>query len=340
MSSPPVQASRLLAYLPSIYSLPRSGDEGAFVGQFLQIFEKLLLGIGDGATLTITSDGLDPDDPGRAIVGLRMGIGQLLDANVIGNLFHPRLSFLFPGDQSTFIPTFADNVNEQALFDQLGYYVGIGEATDNAQSPTAPIEAWLSGFLDWLAAIAGVDIDKNLGVDQKRMLVAYLPILLRARGTALGMQWLLSAWLGLPLSPQSPPVDTNGEVRPWKVSVSNPAFSPIWVFDVDDETKPVFIVFDDAQTQPGSPIVSDLISVIPPSLTEQAYIPGLFQVDVLFACDGNDVCVLGDTATFQAIEDFLDEMKPALSRYVLPRVPIYEHHAQAGELQPKDKEGL
>jgi len=93
MSTPPSPdaPSRYLRYLPAIYS--KGGP--AFVGRYLKIFEKILTGIDDS-----TLDG-------------QRGMQELLAADVIGNLFYPRLSFLFEPSDTTFIPPISGATPEQ-----------------------------------------------------------------------------------------------------------------------------------------------------------------------------------------------------------------------------------
>ncbi len=97
--------SGYLRYLPAIYR-----DAAApFVGDYLKIFEKLLTGIDDQAL-----DG-------------RRGIQELLASAVIGNLFYPRLSFLFPPKDTSFIPPIsgAEHSQEVQILDDLNRYIGV-----------------------------------------------------------------------------------------------------------------------------------------------------------------------------------------------------------------------
>lgn len=334
MSDSQPQPSRLLQFLPAVYSVPGNGDDSLFIGQYLKIFEKLLQGIDDAADLTIAPDGLDVSDSGRAIVAQRRGIAQLLDARVIGNLFYPRFSFLFTDNDSSFLPPLSglqDDAARKALLDTLGDYIGVGEAVDSSDggTTTAPIETWLSGFLQWLGTTVALDADKNWSIDQKRDVIARAPILQRARGTQKGMQWLINAWLNLPLDPQGPPAHTAGKLVPWKATVRSPAFEPVRVFDTDANGEPAFRL---PLARPGKvrTIVTDVVCWAPSDASVRAYVPRLFEVNLGFARDGVAVEGLmlargddyaGIVATCRAVRDIVDEARPALTRYVVRTMP-------------------
>ena len=177
MSAP----SGYLKFLPGIYAKP----EEAFVGQFLKIFEKCLTGLDDGEL-----DG-------------RKGIQQLLSTEVIGNLFYPRLGFLFAGENRSFMPPISAlaPAEETKLLAELNSYIGIEAATPplaghvkgvQGQTPSweAALLDWLNGFLIWIGSWVGL-VD-GWSLDKKRTVAEILALYRRAAPPGISSAQLFS----------------------------------------------------------------------------------------------------------------------------------------------------
>ncbi len=157
--------STYLNYLPAVYQQPEiTGNTQysvAFLSHYLTIFEKIFSGI-DDATL----EG-------------QKGIGEVLNPEVIGNLFYPRFSFLFPEDQA-FIPP----LDTKALQEFAQYIPPL-----NLDSKK--FNQWLANFINWLASWAALVLDQTWDVNKKRLVLAKIIPIYRSRGTLAGLQQLL-----------------------------------------------------------------------------------------------------------------------------------------------------
>lgn len=306
MSAP----SSYLRYLPAVYST----TQPAFLAQYLKIFEKILTGIGD------------------AELGRRKGIHELLQADVIGNLFYPRLSFLFPPSDTRFIPPIsgATAKQEAAILADLDTYIqvpapgdplaGYVAAAPGAADPNAPIEAWLNDFLAWLGGWVALAVDNDWDIDQKRTVIAEIMALYRMRGTLQGLSMLANLLLGLPMAMHGQQLDDSGK---WvtidgvlSVSISAPAAPDIVASDLAGST---FIVRDTYAS--GAPVVA-------------GYLPWLFNVQMVLPNAHNPLFILtaSNVAQIQALygrlEQFLRVMKPAASNYLITIVPSMQLQAE------------
>lgn len=195
--------SSYLNYLPALYR--RSDVSGEFIGQYLNIFEKMLSGL--------DSSGMaQPTDENAQLLLAKNGLAQLLDPAVIADLFYPRLSFLYPNNTAEFMPELSGLPAEQqqALLAILNQYVGFGNldnplltqlATNQAQvtiSWDTRLQQWLNELLNWLGSWVGLVVDDNWSIDKKRLVVASIMPLYRTRGTPAGMQQLLNLLFDLP----------------------------------------------------------------------------------------------------------------------------------------------
>ena len=190
MSPATHSASSYLRLLPAIFSQPEIMARHPFLGNYLKIFEKIMTGLDLGDA--------DPLDG-------RKGWGQILFPRVIGELFYPRLSFLFPENHSQFIP----ELTEQSL-NTLNQYFGISP-TSNAQD----VMEWLLELLDFTASWIDLSVYKdydnlqadNLQADNlpamlavldkmRRIIAGAMPIY-RVRGTQEGLQQMIDLFLNL-----------------------------------------------------------------------------------------------------------------------------------------------
>lgn len=309
-----------LDYLPAVYSQP----DNDFARSYLQIFQKLLTGIDDSWL-----DG-------------RKGIQELLAAEVIGNLFYPRFSFLFAGQvppDTVFIPPIsgAPAATETALLKQFNSYIGLEGSQDplagyvaTGQQDTswqAEFEDWLNDFLCWLGGWVALVVDKNWSIDKKRTVIAEIIALYRLRGTPQGLSMLLNLVLDLPLTvvgfyypPQVGtavvvPEQINGQVY---VTVANPAPKPMAVSDLPSTA---FIVQDSCS--PTYPLVS-------------GYAPWLFRVTITLPNASNPDFIL-TTSTIQTVLKLADQIRalleaarPAATHAAIAIVPSMQ-------LQPKGR---
>jgi hypothetical protein len=291
--------SSYLRYLPGVFT---SADDG-FLGHYLRIFEKLLTGLDDDATL----DGRE-----------RKGIQELLAAGVIGNLFDSRFSFLFaPGDQA-FIPPISGLPADQrtAILERFDSYIGV-PAPGNAlgrqiSSPLPPgdaqsaFNAWLDDFLAWLAGWVDLVLDSGWSLDKKRSVIAQSMALYRLRGTPQGLGMLLNLLLDLPMQVKcvQPPGVINPVFGTLSVNVANPAPPAIQLTDTAQSGS--FVLR--CTCQPGMPLVS-------------GYAPWLFLVQVVLPASA-DPKLVPDADGAQRIETLLaqlttvlDAVRPAATRY-------------------------
>jgi len=304
MSAP----SGYLKFLPGIYAKP----EEAFVGQFLKIFEKCLTGLDDGEL-----DG-------------RKGIQQLLSTEVIGNLFYPRLGFLFAGENHSFIPPISAlaPAEETKLLAELNSYIGI-EATapplaghvKGVQGQTPSWEAalldWLNGFLIWIGSWVGLVVDQSWSLDKKRTVIAEILALYRLRGTAQGMSFLINLLLDLPLQitgsqyVDGKPEDITGTIA---VEVLNPEAPDIRLNDHADQ--PGTLILRERAGR-GMPLVS-------------GYQPWLFIVRIVLPNAANpDFILTGQDAQTiltlqQQLRKVLDAAKPAATDYRIELLPALQ----------------
>ena len=283
-----------LRYLPAIY-----GRE-PFVGLFLKVFQKLFTGIDDAQL-----DG-------------RRGIQELLAAEVVGNLFYPRFSFLFPGDKS-FMPPIQGK-NQQALLTLFNSFIGVQAPVDplagqvvgtTAPGPQAAFTVWLNDFLAWLAGWIDLVPDSGWGIDKKRMVIAQMPALYRLRGTPAGIEMLCDLLFDLPWTVNGQVVqngqtqDSSGTVS---LEVANPAPPVITVTDV--YARGQSFVLRDSYTS-GMPVVSG-----------QA--PWVFNVRLIqrnpnFFPSNSAVVQLRDL--LPKLRVVLDAASPALCRYTIQVIP-------------------
>lgn len=285
-----------LRYLPAIYA----NQPGPFLAGFLDIFQKLLTG-------------LDDDQ-----LSGRKGIQQLLSADVIGNLFYARFSFLFPGDPTPIPPISGlKPAQEAAVLALFNSYIGIPPAPAGGggkPDPQAPFLAWLDGFLAWLASWVGLALDTDWTIDKKRTVIAQILALYRARGTAQGMSWLINLWFDLPLTLTGIKGDGSGTnvTGPLTVTVANPVSAGITLADRASSPQ-AFILYDRAG--PDAPLVS-------------GYAPWIFDVTVTLPnADGKNDFVLtaGNVRQVETLlaglRTLLDRIRPAGSRYRIRVVP-------------------
>jgi hypothetical protein len=331
MSDPSSVPSTYLRFLPALYGTPQNLNAHPFIGQYLKIFEKLLSGIDDAAFLENKDVGhpaIAPD------IAERKGIRELLAERVAGNLFYPRLSFLFDASDQDFMPPLsgAKDDDKTKLFAALGSYIGI-DVDPHAHTPTAEVEAWLSDFLEWLGRTIALRVDKSWTIDKKRNVIAQMLALYRMRGTVQGMQLLLDLWLDLPLN-LTGGTKANSPSRTLTVAVTNPTPPPVRIDNNDPPNS--FRLY--SSYRPGMPIVSSIVSeqlVGDPSKDNEkaalsAYAPWLFEVDVKVS-PGDGIFILKDDDEFakifaacREVKHVLDEATPAATHYAIRVMPAVQ----------------
>jgi hypothetical protein len=308
------QIPSYLRYLPAVYST----TSPAFLTQYLQIFQKILTGIPDSEL-----DG-------------RKGIAELLAAPVIGNLFYPRLSFLFPPSDTEFIPPISgtgsstDNANETQLLTELNTYIGVPDTTDlmsgyshvaqSAQTdPLAGITGWLNAFLVWLGGWVDLAVDNSWSIDKKRTVIAEIMALYRLRGTPQGMSMMINLLLDLPVTMTGVTYGTNNQqtsiTGQMSVTVSNPTVPAI---PVNSQASKGFML--QSAYQAGSPVVS-------------GYLPWLFVVQLLLpnAYNSNYILTSQNVQQIQSVltqlRQLLPRIKPAGSRFEIQLIPSMQLQA-------------
>lgn len=315
-------ASTYLSYLPACYGNVESAAEPPFLALYLKIFEKLLSGIADGAALEKADSELDPTIANRA------GIRELLDATVIGNMFYPRWSFLFPDSgAAVFMPPLSDDTNTKektANFNTLANYIGFPEYARDPKQPNrlTPVEMWARSFFEWLGSTIGLSVDKNWSIDTARTVIAKAFAFARARGTPMGMEWLLDTVL----STYASPVQGVTLARVTVASRSRPAFI---VREKDTEALPAFHVRDSYPDPTKAVVISDDVG---PEIDRSgttfevkdnntvAHVPWRFDIEMTLTAkasmseDDEQKAVL---AYYRALRTVLETERPALTAYVV-----------------------
>ena len=178
------QGSAYLKLLPAIYSQPQVLSEHPFLGNYLKIFEKIMTG-------------LNMDGP--LLLQRRKGWGQMLAPMVIGELFYPRLSFLFPNN-----PCFIPDLNQQSL-QTINDYFGVS----NSPKPEAEVSEWLKSLLDFMASWVDLYLDHDFldelhtpdipiaYLNKMRNIIARIMPLYRKRGTREGLQGMIDLLIDL-----------------------------------------------------------------------------------------------------------------------------------------------
>lgn len=291
-------ASDYMRYLPAVFS--KSGDD--FLARYLKIFEKLFTGLSDASL-----DG-------------RRGIQELLAAEVIGNMFYSRFSFLFPPGNHDFIPPISGLPEQQedellTLFDS---FIGVPAAphplaehvaalSSGGDDALAAFKTWLDDLLAWLASWVNMVLDSSWSLDKKRLVIAEIVALYRLRGTAAGLGMLINLLLDLPMQVNCYTPPGSAQVTgPVSVTVSNP--QPPAITLTEKAAKGSFVL--QCAYRPGMPLVS-------------GYAPWLFFVQVALPGYTDPTKVL-DKAGAQQVQTLLaklttllDAAKPAASSYQL-----------------------
>ncbi|MDG0022879.1 phage tail protein [Trinickia sp. Y13] len=311
--------SSYLNYLPACYASADTGGGLPFLALYLKMFEKLLSGIADGDDLEQADSALD------ARLAYRIGIRQLLDADVIGNMFYPRWSFLFPNsDPSVFIPPLSEDTVEKdktALFNTLANYFGLPQYVTDPDRRT-PVEVWVRSFFEWLGSTIGLSVDKNWSIDTSRTLVAKAFAFDRARGTPMGMEWLLEALL--PTLAQPVKGVTLG-----KIMVSDCERPAFIVRETDTDALPAFHVRDSYPDPTKAVVISDDVR---PDVQRDgidfeandsemvAHVPWRFEIAISLTAsstvseDDETTAVL---AYYRALRTVLETARPALTAYAV-----------------------
>ena len=295
--------SSYLNYLPASY---RNNDKSGFLAAYLKIFEKVLTGLDDGQ-----------------LEG-RKGIQQLLSADVIGNLFYPRFSFLFTDSQSDFIPPISDLPEQEKtqLLAQFNRYIGLGDTPDpladfvasNKQSLSwqTQFETWLNEFLRWLGGWVDLVVDEQWSIDKKRNVVAQILALYRLRGTAFGLNSLLNLLLDLPLSLEGVAFN-NSQQSTMSGRLSLTVDTPVKAcVKVEDDRANAFVVRDNYTAD--MPVVA-------------GYAPGLFLITVTLPDATNPEYVMTKNgaeivlALLTKIQRLTEKLKPACTRYSVTLKP-------------------
>ena len=184
--------SSFLRLLPAIYSRPEILEQHPFLGRYLLIFQKIMTGLN-------MEEALPHRQPQNNLLWNRKGWGQMLDPAVIGELFYPRLSFLFPGSNG-FMPPLTRNA-----LHTLNEFFGI---TPDPESNQQEMIDWLVELLDFIGSWIDLYLDHDFldqydvhptededRVDQRldhmREIIGKIMPLFRKRGTREGLQGMI-----------------------------------------------------------------------------------------------------------------------------------------------------
>lgn len=295
-----------LRYLPAVYAT----SSPQFLYEYLRIFQKILTGIAD-----------------KELDG-RRGIAELLAADVIGNLFYPRLSFLFPDTDTSFIPPIsgAKPDQEQAILADLNSYIGVPGSSDplaeylpqtqhNKSQNQDAILSWLNDFLLWLGTWINLELDNSWSVDKKRNVMAQMPAMYRQRGSLQGMSMLCNLLLDLPLTVSGSQYDAQGNETgvsgTISVVFSNPQ-APNIVCSASAKDSKAFILHSNYQR--GMAVLG-------------GYLPWLFEVKIVLPNANKPGFILSKNTvqqvqTLQAqLLQLLQKIKPAATDFRLLIVP-------------------
>ena len=185
------QPSGYLSYLnllPAIYdpATPPPASN-SFITDYLKIFEQILSGR-PSPEPSVYPSSPSTTTPSQAAIPPK-GIGSVLD--IMADLFYPRLSFLFPSDETAFMPPIETPVPaaSDAKYDQHLL------ALLNAFIKVSHIEPWLDECLQWLASWISLVLAESWTLDKKRQTLAMIYPLYRQRGTLNGLQKLIELYL-------------------------------------------------------------------------------------------------------------------------------------------------
>lgn len=176
-----------IQFLPPFYGQADAAGQQV-LDRYLWIFQNLL------------GPAPDPAKPAPPITVRRRAMATVIDA--LPDLFHPRLSFLFPESRAS-LPPLTDPNNSGGLqwskISALNDYFGIilpkdGEENEEAwkNAVTAAVSAWLTALFTWQGAWFGYQGSTPRPLDNQRGNLASILPVFRERGTAAGLQALLT----------------------------------------------------------------------------------------------------------------------------------------------------
>lgn len=301
--------SSYLKYLPAIYQRSDSSNynSAAFIGDYLKVFEKILSGIDDD-----TLDG-------------RKGVGELLSADVIGNMFYPRFSFLFDQKDDDFVPPISALPDDQKkqLLAEFNQYIGVEAFEDpladyvtgvnQASNWEAAFEVWINELVSWLGGWVNLVVNKSWTLDKKRTVVMQILALYRLRGTTFGLQSLLDLLLDLPVTLDGLEYDSNNNIQMIKgelsIVVSEPITPPV---TVEDNPLKGFILQDHYSL--GMPVVSGFA---PWQFCIQIILPNVQNPEFIMTSDGVKIVL----ELKEALERLVEQLKPANSGFTITLQP-------------------
>lgn len=156
--------SKYMSHLPSVFHEVLKEEERSFIERYLRIFETIL-----------TEDKDDKLDEYRSL-------GEMLD--IIGELFYPRFSFLFP-DKT---PSIASGV-PQRIFPEK-----IDEEQKNVFKKYFSTE--IEDFLIWMASWMSLVLKEDWDIEKKREVIAKMIPIYKIRGTKKGLEEYLKIYVG------------------------------------------------------------------------------------------------------------------------------------------------
>lgn len=301
--------SSYLKYLPEIYQRSDDGNHNStlFIGDYLKVFEKILSGLDDD-----TLDG-------------RKGVGQLLSADVIGNMFYPRFSFLFNKNNHDFVPPisalpddkksdllaeFNQYIGVEAFKDPLADYVTGVNQTNNWEMA---FEAWVNDLVSWLGGWVDLVVDKSWTLDKKRTVVMQLLALYRLRGTTFGMQSILDLLLDLPIALDGQKYDVSNNIQMVKGDLSILVSEPLTPsISLQDNPAKAFIVQDHYSM--GMPVVEGFA---PWLFYIQIILPTEQQPDFIMTSDG----VRKVLSLVDQLKRLVEHLKPANCTFTITVQP-------------------
>lgn len=188
--------NRYADFLPAIYHQPDGQGNAAFLDAYLGVLQAILgRPTGQGGQSQAPSFRAAASTPPPVP---RKGMAQVLD--ILPDLFYPRLSFLFPDSQDSIPPLQPTNNPDPHYADEklaeLNSYFGIIPPVDTwTDDKRAAVLHWLTEFLDWQSRWVGFRVNDAWSVDTMRANMAGILPIFRQRGTAPGLQQLLSLYV-------------------------------------------------------------------------------------------------------------------------------------------------
>lgn len=178
--------SKYMKHLPSVFYEVLREEERSFIERYLRIFETVL-----------TEDEED-------ILKEYKSLGEMLD--VIGDLFYPRFSFLFP--ETT--PSITPRDTQEIFLEKIG--------DDQKKLFNRYFSTEIEDFLIWMASWMGLVLKEDWNIEKKREVIAKMIPIYKIRGTKKGLEEYLKIYLKIYVSEK---IEIREYLEPFQIGVTS-----------------------------------------------------------------------------------------------------------------------